>query len=111
MKILLAIDGSSFSDVAVRDVANKPWPLGSEMKVVSVVEPVMMPTVETWVPSDEYIETLEKAGDDQARSIVTKAAEQIRKEQGDKLRVSTEIVRGNPKACDHRRRPTLADPI
>lgn len=97
MKILLAIDGSPFSDVAVRDVAGKPWPLGSEVKIVSVVEPVMLPTVETWVPSDEYFETLEKAGDEQARSIVTRAAERIRKEQGDNLRVSTEIVRGNPK--------------
>ena len=97
MKILLAIDGSSSSDVAVRDVANKPWPLGSEVKIVSVVEPYMMPTVETWAPSDEYIDALEKAGDDQARSIVTRAAERIRREQGERLRVSTEIVRGNPK--------------
>ena len=97
MKILLAIDGSSFSDKAVRDVAKKPWPAGSEVRIVSVVEPALLPTVETWVPPDSYIEALEKAGDDQARSIVTKAAERVRKEQGDKLRVSTEIVRGHPK--------------
>lgn len=97
MKILLAIDGSIFSDAAVRDVANKPWPVGSEVKIISVVEPPMLPTVESWVPPDNYIEALEKAGDDQARSVVTKAAERVRKEQGDKLRVSTEIVRGHPK--------------
>lgn len=59
MKILLAIDGSSFSDVAVRDVANKPWPTDSEVKIVSVVEPPLLPTVETWVPPDNYIEALE----------------------------------------------------
>jgi nucleotide-binding universal stress UspA family protein len=97
MKILLAIDGSSCSDAAIRDVANKPWPAGSEVKIVSVVEPALLPAVETWVPPKNYIEALEKAGDDQARTIVNNAAAQVREEQGSKLRVSTEIVRGNPK--------------
>src|SRR4030095_11606804 len=97
MKILLAIDGSPFSDKAVMDVANKPWPAGSEVRIVSVVEPILMPTVDTWIPPDNYIEDLEKAGDDQARSIVNRAAERVRKAQGNKLRVSTEIVRGHPK--------------
>lgn len=97
MKILLAIDGSSCSDAAVRDVANKPWPAGSEVKIVSVVEPAMLPAVETWVPPEDYIEALERAGDDQARDIVNKAAAHVREEQGGRLRVSTEIVRGHPK--------------
>lgn len=97
MKILLAIDGSSCSDAAVREVATRPWPPGSEVRIVSVVEPVMLPTVETWVPPENYIEALEKAGDDQARSILSHAAAQVREGQGDKLRVSTEIVRGHPK--------------
>jgi nucleotide-binding universal stress UspA family protein len=97
MKILLAIDGSSCSDAAVRDVAHKPWPAGSEVKIVSVVEPALLPAVETWVPPRNYIEALEKAGDDQARTIVNNAAAQVREKQGSKLRVSTEIVRGIPK--------------
>jgi nucleotide-binding universal stress UspA family protein len=97
MKILLAIDGSSCSDAAVRDVANKPWPVGSEVKIVSVVEPAMLPAVETWVPPEDYIEALERAGDEQAREIVNKAATQVRQEQGSRLQVSTEIVRGHPK--------------
>lgn len=97
MKILLAIDGSSCSDVAVRNVANKPWPVGSEVKILSVVEPVPLPAIESWVPPENYIEALEIAGDDQGRRIVNKAAEQVREAQGDKLRVSTEIVRGHPK--------------
>lgn len=97
MKILLAIDGSSFSDEAVKEVARRPWPTGSEVRVVSVVEPPLLPTVESWVPPDNYIEALEKAGEDQARAIIGKAADRITKEQGDKLRVSTAIVRGHPK--------------
>ena len=97
MKILLAIDGSSFSDTAVNEIAVRPWPPESEVKIISVVEPPLLPTIETWVPPDNYIEALEQAGEDQARSIVGKAADLINKEQGDKLRVTTDIVKGHPK--------------
>jgi nucleotide-binding universal stress UspA family protein len=38
MKILLATDGSECSEIAVRSVANRPWPSGSEFKIVSVRE-------------------------------------------------------------------------
>ena len=97
MKILLAIDGSLFSDAAVGDVAAKPWPVGSEVRVISVVEPPLLPTVETWVPPDDYIESLERAGEEQANSVIKAAVDRIQKTQGDRLRVSTEIVRGHPK--------------
>jgi nucleotide-binding universal stress UspA family protein len=97
MRILLAIDGSSFSGSAITEVAARPWPAGSQVKIVSVVEPPMLPTVETWVPPDDYIQALEKAGEDQARSIVQKAADQVGKAHGDKVQLSTEIVRGHPK--------------
>jgi len=97
LKILLAIDGSLFSDAAVGDVAAKPWPPGSEVRIISVVEPPLLPTVETWVPPDDYIESLERAGEDQANSVIKTAVDRIDKTQGDRLRVSTEIVRGHPK--------------
>jgi nucleotide-binding universal stress UspA family protein len=97
MKILLAIDGSTFSDAAVQEVASRPWPSQSEVKIISVVEPPLLPTVETWVPPDNYIEELELAGENQAKSIIGKAADLINKSQGDNLRVSTDIVKGHPK--------------
>ncbi|HXU35200.1 MAG TPA: universal stress protein [Blastocatellia bacterium] len=97
MKILLAIDGSSFSDAAVNEIASRPWPSESEVKVISVVEPPLLPTVETWVPPDNYIEALEKAGEEQGQSIVSKAADRITSAQRDKVRVATEIVKGYPK--------------
>ena len=99
MKILLAIDGSTFSDAAVKEVANKPWPAGSEVKIISVVEPPLLPTVETWVPPDNYIEALETAAEDQARSIIKRAADLVHKGQGDNLRIATDIVLGHPKTA------------
>ena len=70
MKILLAIDGSTFSDAAVQEVASRPWPRGSEVRIISVVEPPLMPTVESWVPPDDYIESIERTSEALAQSVV-----------------------------------------
>jgi nucleotide-binding universal stress UspA family protein len=43
MRILLAIDGSSASDVALEAVKNRPWPPGTKVRVLSVAEPVYPP--------------------------------------------------------------------
>ena len=37
-KILLATDGSEFSERAARSIAERPWPAGTEVEVLSVVE-------------------------------------------------------------------------
>jgi len=97
MRIMLAIDGSSFSDAAVNEVATRPWPTQSEVRVISVVEPPLLPTVETWVPPENYIEALEKASEDSARSVIKKAADRIASEQRDRMSITTKIVRGYPK--------------
>jgi hypothetical protein len=34
MKILLALDGSSGSDAAIQQVLNRPWPAGSQVKIL-----------------------------------------------------------------------------
>ncbi|HUE74375.1 MAG TPA: universal stress protein [Pirellulaceae bacterium] len=40
MKILLAIDGSAYSDAAVAEVARRPWPPGSEARLIIVDPPL-----------------------------------------------------------------------
>jgi nucleotide-binding universal stress UspA family protein len=37
MKILLAVDGSSCSNAAVWEVVTRPWPPGTQVKVLSVI--------------------------------------------------------------------------
>jgi nucleotide-binding universal stress UspA family protein len=39
MKILVATDGSKYSEAAVRSVAERPWPKGTNIKLVSVIDP------------------------------------------------------------------------
>jgi len=57
MKLLLATDGSPFSTAAARSVATRPWPEGTEVKVISVVE-MAMPAIEPWYGSGEMVERM-----------------------------------------------------
>lgn len=97
MKILLAVDGSTFSDAAVEEVASRSWPEGSELRIVSAIEPPMFPTSESWVPPEHYIVALEKAAEEQARSIINRAAERVQSAQGNKLHIVREVATGHPK--------------
>jgi nucleotide-binding universal stress UspA family protein len=46
MKILLAIDGSQHSQDAVDEIARRPWPIGTAVRVVNVIRPSAPPTTE-----------------------------------------------------------------
>jgi len=43
MRILLPIDGSSFSDAAVDEVGGRPWPVPTEVKIVTAFQVPITP--------------------------------------------------------------------
>lgn len=80
MKILLAIDGSQFSQAAIEQVLQRPWPAGSVVKVITVVEP-FHPEYASWhanyVPlameaQKGLIEAAEKLISDATRELAQK---------------------------------------
>lgn len=73
MKILLAIDGSPCSDAAVDEVARRPWPEGSFVKVLTALETPMPPTPETWALPLNYFEELDAALRKQGQNILDRA--------------------------------------
>ncbi|HKQ77070.1 MAG TPA: universal stress protein [Blastocatellia bacterium] len=97
MKILLATDGSDCSKAAVDAVAGRPWPEGSEVKVLSATELPYMPTTETWVFPDSYFKDLEAAGKEQAETAVSQAVERLKSVGNGNLKVSAEITTGSAK--------------
>jgi nucleotide-binding universal stress UspA family protein len=94
MKILLATDGSDYSKVAVDAVADRPWPAGSELKIISVMEAPYVPTTDVWVLPDNYYNDLEEAAKAQAQAAVKDAAEEIRSSKTAELETITEVKSG-----------------
>ena len=78
MKILLAIDGSSCSDAAVQEVTRRPWPEGSVVKVLTVLEIPMAPTPEAWAIPVTYLEDMEAALRKQGENIVNRALQKLK---------------------------------
>ena len=78
MKILLAIDGSTCSDAAVEEVARRPWPAGSFVKVLTALETPMPPTPETWAIPGNYFQELDAALRKQGENIVNDALQKLK---------------------------------
>jgi len=95
MKILLATDGSDCSKAAVNSVAERPWPEGSEVKIVSAIEIPYAPTTETWVLPDSYYVELERVAKEQAEAAVKYAIGLIRYGKASGLEITTEIISGS----------------
>ena len=99
MRILLATDGSQFGEEAVREVARMPWPAGSEVLVVYVVETTPRPAPQMWGGSyEDYFGELNQWKRAQARQAL-EAATRILDGRVDKtLRVTAEVLEGQPKS-------------
>jgi len=99
MRILVAIDGSEQSEAAVDEVAQWHYPAGSEVRVISVVEPSYLPTT---FPGDgvdlNVYDQIAKSAGKVARAAVKKAAAKLRAGgERHKVSVTTKVLSGPPK--------------
>lgn len=98
MKILLAVDGSACSGRAVAEVARRPWPGDSQVRVVCVVEPPAPLVAEPYMGVTGYFEEAERLQRKDAAAVVARAAEQLAAGEGSgRLGVSTEVLTGSPR--------------
>ena len=99
MKILIAVDGSEFSQEAVREVARRQWPVGSEVRVSAVIKLPFVPTAETRsLPESDYsrLESELTAQAQQAVDAARAALAAARTVAGEPLTFSASIIAGNP---------------
>ena len=94
MKILLGTDGSDCSKTAVNSVAERPWPEGSEIKIVSATEIPSLPMSEAWALPDSYYRQLDGVAKAQAEAAVKDAAERIKTGKTPGLEIITVIKIG-----------------
>jgi nucleotide-binding universal stress UspA family protein len=86
MKILIGIDDSEFSQAAAEQVARRPWEEGTQVRLVSAVEPNF----------GGYGGSGEPNVYEQARRAVDRAVGALRSSRNN-FEITTEIVQGSPK--------------
>jgi nucleotide-binding universal stress UspA family protein len=92
MKILLAVDGSTCSEAAVIEVARRPWPAGSEVRILSAAElPVHLIAGGEVLPP-RTAEDLEQAARAQAETAIAGALAKFREHASQGLPVTTAVV-------------------
>lgn len=100
MKILLAIDGSIQSEVAVDEIARQYFSADNEVRVISVVEDIYFPFVNpmSGVDMELYIQ-MQKDAQDGARATVEKASAKLQTgDESRQINVTTKILSGSPKS-------------
>jgi nucleotide-binding universal stress UspA family protein len=94
MKILLAVDGSECSGVAVEEVAKRPWPADSALRIISVAETL---SFEELTLPPRYREDIERAARQRAQTIVERATTRLRESDARFLPISSSVVVDSPK--------------
>jgi nucleotide-binding universal stress UspA family protein len=97
MKILLAVDGSAYSDAAVEEVPGRPWPPNSEIKDITAAEIPVPVGMEPWAASPEYFEALEKSVRSAANAVIDSALLKLKTIADKTLKISSEIIQGSPR--------------
>lgn len=103
MKILLGTDGSEGASVATKSVANRPWPAGSQVKIVSAVQ-LLVPGNEMMMSSSApiYPTSLLEEVWSEVRSSAHEAVAESRKTletAGMKIVTGETTPRGRPSGC------------
>lgn len=94
MRILLAIDGSPHAQVAVDEVARRPWPTGSTIRVLSVIQPYTPPATE-FVLAGATLEDMRQQQASTAADITERAAESLKRTG---LPTDTAVREGDPRS-------------
>jgi len=98
MKILLAVDGSPCSDVAVEEVGRRPWPEGSSVKVLNAFELPLPATPEGWALPPDYFDELDQAMRTQAQFIIDRGLERLRATLDKTITIEGQFLAGPPRS-------------
>lgn len=97
MKILLAVDGSACSDAAIEEVARRPWPEGSFVKVLTAYEFPVPPTPEAWALPANYFQELDLGLRKQAQDVVDTAIQKLKSKLSNSMSLDGALLPGPPR--------------
>ena len=79
MKLLLAIDNSEYSAAAIKEVANRPWPPKTIVRVISVVESIPPSAAELWYDASGSFERVQQVMTKRAAELTQKTSETLKR--------------------------------
>lgn len=94
MKLLLAVDGSTCSQAPVQEVRSRPWPPGSRVRVLTVMENPQPPPNAFWPEAYVIPEAIYEQVRKNAEALVARVADALR---GRGLDVETKVITGDPR--------------
>jgi nucleotide-binding universal stress UspA family protein len=94
-RVIIGVDGSVYSDAAVNEVARRPWPEGSVVKVISAVRLPFTPTVETIALPDSYYSLLEKTETEKTQTAIAGAVARLQKNEAIQPGIESEVILGD----------------
>ena len=93
MKILLAFDGSEHSEAAARELAGRPWPPDSTVRILTAVR-AYVPSAVEFVSTGETADQIQDDHVQSARELAETVAESL---QVTGLRIETVVKKGDPR--------------
>ena len=97
MRVLLAVDGSPYSEAAVKEVAARTWPEQSEVRVFTAYELPLAPAPETWALPPDYFEKLDRAARESAEAVEHAVVVRLATAFGPSVKVTGNILPGSPR--------------
>jgi nucleotide-binding universal stress UspA family protein len=97
LRILVGVDGSTEAEKAVRAVAGRIWPAGTDIRLMMVLDPSILSAIDTSsLPVERSTFTSEKETDARTESILDRYVAIARQNASD-VSISKMLVAGHPK--------------
>lgn len=98
MRVLLAVDGSPYSETAVNEVATRVWPADTEVRVITAYELPLAPAPEAWALPADYFEKLDRAAREHAKSVEQAVVRKLAGALDSSIKVTGNVLPGPPRS-------------
>ncbi|HEY8188630.1 MAG TPA: universal stress protein [Pyrinomonadaceae bacterium] len=96
MKILLAVDSSEYSAAATKEVAKRPWPTRSTVRVLSVAEPLPPPAAELWYDNRGILDAAQREMRQNSIELSRTSSTELRRKG---LKIESVVRDGHPRTA------------